>query len=327
MFSLKTEPLVDAIGEIRDDLVQDAETPQKTIRLRKTKRRLLTAVLAAVLLIGTASAELSSGTVSNLLAPLYGGAQTEIVDSIGIPVGASTTVEGYTLTADAVIGDRYNIAIVYTLTREDGEPMPEGVMFADQSNSVQRGSGGGSTSYERSEDGLSLRIVEDWTSSIGFLFRRNANVVFENLEIYDKESDEWTVLVEGKWELNFTIRYKDATVKVPVDDLTVIGTEGYEYQIHEIFLSPLGIHMELTAPNTLDKEDPLSHLMPDFTVSVLLTDDTIVEMGYGNRGGGGDVSDETLDAHYGNTFKKPIPLDTIAGLIICDQTLPVEIAQ
>jgi len=324
---LKTDPLVDAIGEIRDDFVQDAETPRRAIRLRKMRRRLLTAALAAALLIGTASAEIAAGTVSNLLAPLYGGAQTEIVDSIGIPVNASTTVEGYTLTADAVIGDRYNIAIVYTLTREDGEPMPKGVMFADQSNSVTRGSGGGSISYKRSEDGMSLQIVEEWTGASRFLFRRNAHVVFENLEVYDRESRERSVLVEGTWELNFTVRYKDATVKVPVDDLHVTGTEGYEYQIHEVYLSPIGIHMELTAPNTLDKEDPHSHLMPDFTVSVLLNDDTAVEMTDTNSGGGGGVDEERLDAHYGAAFQEPIPMDTIAGLIICDQTLPVKIAK
>lgn len=324
---MKSDPLVDAIGEIRDDFVQDAEVPRRAIRLRKLRRRLLTAALAAVLLIGTASAEIAAGTVSNLLAPLYGGAQTEIVDSIGIPVGASTTVEGYTLTADAVIGDRYNIAIVYTLTREDGEPIPGSMMFAEQSNSVTQGSGGGSISYKRSEDGMSLQIVEEWTSVSRFLFRRNAHVVFENLRIYDKETEEWSVLVEGTWDLNFTVRYKDATVEVPVDDLNVIGTEGYEYQIHEVYLSPIGVHMELTAPNTLDREDPYSHLMPDFTVSVLLNDDTAVEMTGANRGGGGGVDEERLDAHYGAAFKEPIPLDTIAGLIICGQTLPVEITE
>ena len=321
---MKTDPLVDAIGEIRDDFVQDAEASRRTIRLRKIRRRLLTAALAAVLLIGTASAEISAGTVSNLLAPLYGGAQTEIVDSIGIPVNASTTVEGYTLTADAVIGDRYNIAIVYTMTRDDGEPMPKGAMLAEQSNSVQRGSGGGSISYKRSEDGMKLQIVEEWTSSDFPLLRRNAKVVFKNLEVYDKESRERSVLVEGAWELNFTVRYKDATVKVPVDDLHVTGAEGYEYQIHEVFLSPLGIHMELTAPNTITG-DPNDRLMPDFVVSVLLNDGTAVEMPGADRGGGGGVDEERLDAHYGATFKEPIPLDTIAGLIICDQTLPVEI--
>ena len=324
---MKTDPLVDAIGEIRDDFVQDAEAPRRAIRLRRMRRRLLTAALAAALLIGTASAEIAAGTVSNLLAPLYGGAQTEIVDSIGIPVNASTTVEGYTLTADAVIGDRYNIAIVYTLTREDGESMPKGVMFADQSNSVTRGSGGGSISYKRSEDGMSLQIVEEWTGASRFLFRRNAHVVFENLEVYDRESRERSVLVEGTWELNFTVRYKDATVEVPVDDLHVTGTEGYEYQIHEVYLSPIGVHMELTAPNTLDREDPYSHLMPDFTVSVLLNDDTAVEMTGANRGGGGGVDEERLDAHYGAAFREPIPLDTIAGLIICDQTLSVELTE
>lgn len=322
---MKTDPLIDAIGEIRSDLVQDAEEPRKSFRLRKVRKCLLTAALAAVLLVGTASAEITSGTVSNLLAPLYGGAQTEIVDNIGIPVGVSATVEGYTITADAVIGDRYNISVVYTLTREDGKPLPEGILsFADHSNSVQRGSGGGYLSHERSEDGLSLQMVEEWTSSAASRIHRNATVVFQNLVSYDGETGEYHTLVEGNWELKFTIRYKDTTVEVPVHELNVTGETGYEYQIHELFLSPLGIHMELTAPNTITG-DAHSSLMPDFTVSVLLTDDTVVELTHSNRGGGGDQSKPTIKAHYGSRFEEPIPLDTIASLVVCNQTIPVTV--
>lgn len=123
---------------------------------------------AAAILTMSVGAELSDGSVSNLLAPLYGNAQTELVDNVGRPVDASVTVNGYTLTADAVIGDRYNIAIVYTLTRDDGQPIPENVSFDSYSNAYHNfSSGGGSWQYCRDGDlpDNQLRIVERWTSS------------------------------------------------------------------------------------------------------------------------------------------------------------------
>ena len=53
---------------------------------------------------------------------VFGGsaAQTEIIDKIGYPVGASDTDNGVTVTADAVMGDAYNAVIVYTISRDDG---------------------------------------------------------------------------------------------------------------------------------------------------------------------------------------------------------------
>ena len=57
-----------------------------------------------------------------VFSPLFGGApaQTEIIDKIGYPVGASDTDNGVTVTADAVMGDAYNAVIVYTISRDDG---------------------------------------------------------------------------------------------------------------------------------------------------------------------------------------------------------------
>lgn len=77
--------------------------------------------------------------------------------------------------------------------------------------------------------------------------------------------------------------------------------------------------MDLTVPNTITG-DTQSSLVPDFTVSVLLTDDTVVELTYSNRGGGGDQSKPTIKAHYGSRFEESVPLDTIAALIICNHS-------
>lgn len=75
-----------------------------------------------------------NGYVSNLLAPLYGSTQTELIDKIGVPIGTEAIVDDYKLTADAVIGDKYNFAVVYSLTRVGGQPLEEGLHFENYSN-------------------------------------------------------------------------------------------------------------------------------------------------------------------------------------------------
>ena len=44
---------------------------------------------------------------------------------MGMPVGASDTDGGVTITADAIIGDTYSYAVVYSIAREDGQPLAE----------------------------------------------------------------------------------------------------------------------------------------------------------------------------------------------------------
>ena len=313
------------------DTVQQALERQNTPsrpRRRRLGRTLLAVAAAVALLTLTVSAEVTAGTVSNLLAPLYGGAQTELVDSIGYPVDASVTVNGYTLTAEAVIGDQYNVAMVYTLTREDGEPIPQGAYFQDSENSLHRGSGGGSVEYVR--EGLpdnQIQLVETWTGSGTLPFLRNIQVVFRDLTTY-QEGEEPTLLAEGEWELKYTARYRDTTVSVPVDNLTVTGTQGKTYQIRKIQLSPLGIHMDIIAPNDLTKPgEPPEHamrLLDDFTVSLQLSDGTVLPVGDANRGGSGSADDETIKAHYGALFDQPIPLEDISALIICGTQVPVD---
>ena len=302
---------------------------------RRPLRRMVILAAAAALMTMTVGAELTTGSVSNLLAPLYGNAQTELVDSVGRPVDASVTVNGYTLTADAVIGDRYNIAVVYTLTRDDGQPIPENVSFDEHSSSYfSFSSGGGSWQYLRDETlpDNQLRIVEQWTSAAVLPFFRGIHVVFKDLELLDPESGEFSTLAEGTWELRFTARYRDTTVSIPTEDLTVTGTDGIEYQIHKILLSPLGIHMDLTLrPANADhiSEAELENFhrqsIYDFTVSLLLADGTDLAMENNNFASSGSSDALQRRGNYGTFFSQPIPLENIAALVICGTEVPVEI--
>ena len=238
--------------------LEQASSPQNARPKRRPLRRMVILAAAAAILTMSVGAELSDGSVSNLLAPLYGNAQTELVDNVGRPVDASVTVNGYTLTADAVIGDRYNIAIVYTLTRDDGQPIPENVSFDSYSNAYHNfSSGGGSWQYCRDGDlpDNQLRIVERWTSSAVLPFFRGIHVVFEDLEFLDPQSGKWSTLAEGTWELRFTARYGDTTISVPSEDINVPGTK---FQIYKILLSPLGIHMDLKL-RSADTDDIRTH--------------------------------------------------------------------
>ena len=193
---MKSERLFDAIGEIRSDMIQQAE--QATIHKRKKSfKTFLIAAIIAALLVQTVSAEIIDGTVSNLLAPLYGMAQTELVNDIGFPVGASTSVNGYTLTAQAVIGDKYNLSTVYTLTKDDGSTLPANLHFETYSSSKDASSY--SLGYETSEDGKQLNIIEQYNQTTFSLFQRHVCSTFENLVVYNPEVEKDEVIAEGVW--------------------------------------------------------------------------------------------------------------------------------
>ena len=104
-----------------------------------------------------------------VFAPIFGGsaAQTEVIDKIGHPIGAGDTDNGVTITADAIIGDAYNAAIVYTIRRDDGTALlPEGT---DAESLLMGGFGGASLNVRggslKPEDGVTVcdkgRVFEE----------------------------------------------------------------------------------------------------------------------------------------------------------------------
>ena len=77
--------------------------------------------------MGSAGAIAATGTlttVKGLVDDVFNGApaSTEVIDAIGRPIGASASCNGVTITADAVVGDRWNYIVVFSIARDDGEP-------------------------------------------------------------------------------------------------------------------------------------------------------------------------------------------------------------
>ena len=330
---MTAELLYEAIGEISESYI--AETDALLFRSRqKGIHHLIAACLTLLLLAVPVSAEMRTGYISNLLMPLYGGAQTELVDSVGIPINATATVNGYTLSADAVIGDRYNIGITYTLRRDDGAALPEDLHFDFIQQTLLRGGGGGWYSQKLSDDRTVMTVTQSLSSNnaITSFFRRSVTVSFQDLVTGSRDDGSFTVIQEGTWELNFAARYEDTTTTIPVKDLVVHNSSGDQFTVHKIHLSPFGINIKLTVPNAgygkplltegATKEEILAHNPRQFQLSLRLTNGRLLPI-EGGIGSGGSMDDPTHKGTYRAMFDQPIPLHTIAALVLCDTEYPL----
>ena len=303
--------ILDSLGRIDDEVIQNVNEARVARKPKLQVRRWAAFAACFALIISMAlTAEATNGTVSNLLAPLFGGAQTEIVDKIGVPIGASASVNGYTLTMDAIIGDRYSVMVAYTLSRDDGQPIPENIDFRS------RGFSG---------SGYSTKIIinEDDPSNAQFhlRWRRNDPIIgrivtatFTDLIIDDGEND--VIHAEGTWEIKYTLRYPDSTEELPVKPFEVLDDGGRRFKVEGIMLSPLGIHLDLI----FFDPDYEGGVFKDFTMSLVMTDGTEMLLNDGGGGGSWKEGDKKADVDYYAEFDVPIPRDDIKEIIICGVT-------
>ena len=100
-------------------LMAAAEQPVAIHRVRRFPRIAAVGVAAALVLSIGAGATGVFKSASDAFAGVFGPtADTEIIDQIGRPIGASDTAGGVTVTADAILFDGYNYLISYTLEKE-----------------------------------------------------------------------------------------------------------------------------------------------------------------------------------------------------------------
>ena len=307
--------ILDSLDRIDDEVIQNVNEARVARKPKLQVRRWAAFAACFALIISMAlTAEATNGTVSNLLAPLFGGAQTEIVDKIGVPIGASASVNGYTLTMDAIIGDRYSVMVAYTLSRDDGQPIPENIDFRS------RGFSG---------SGYSTKIIinEDDPSNAQFhlRWRRNDPIIgrivtatFTDLIIDDGEND--VIHAEGTWEIKYTLRYPDSTEELPVKPFEIVDDGGRRFKVEGIMLSPLGIHLDLI----FFDPDYEGGVFKDFTMSLVMKDGTEMLLNDGGGGGSWKEGDKKADVDYYAEFDIPIPREDIKAIIICGITYELD---
>lgn len=297
-------------------------THNRPRRRRTTSRILLAAALVGALLVTSVSAEIDSGAVSNLLAPYFGSARTELLEKFGRPVGASASAGGYTVTADAIIGDRGCMQVIYTLTREDGQPIPEHVKFLDIDYALSSGSTSCSTVYPRTVSAPNeSQFYQKFFADFGL--SRKVRVSFGRLVISDGSDRELELLAEGPWELSFIRRCPDTTRSVPVKDLSVTDQSGQSCHIRTLSCSCLGLTITGTIPFSESDAGPTL----DLAASVTLKDGSVLPLQAGfsaEHSGHSTIWTFTSHARYRDQdgFGLLDP-DNITVITLCDVMIPV----
>lgn len=317
---MNTPRIVNAMENIDDELIAEAgryKGPQK-----KNIRWKFAAALAACVAVMSSFiiVQAENGGVSNLFAPLFGTAQTEIIDNIGTPIGAFVSADGYTLSADAVIGDRHNMAVIYTLRRDDGKPITEDLYFKQWETDVCRhASGGGTLTPIEGENGQ-LAFIETWNSSKAMI-GKYITVSFGDLTLNGEGADD-PVIAAGPWQFSYTLRYKDSSIRVPAKHEKITDEEGNEYRIDKILISPIGLHMEGKISGGSWEEGETRQ-----NVAVLVkrkngSAEALGNFGTGSFGYSSSGKKQSVSFRYETIFEEPLRLDEMEALIIGGKEFP-----
>lgn len=324
---------------------QAAQAAQSARRTeRRTRRPLLrTALIAACLTAALAVTAGATGVLKSAaeaFAPIFGGsaAQTEIIDKIGYPVGASDTDNGITITADAVLGDRYNAAIVFTITRDDGTALlPAG---AEDAMLLVRGGGvdldilggthGGSWFVDEDPTDDTVQLIQTVSSDVP-INDCTATAKFEDLWLWDEESGESVPFAEGTWKLRFDVRYEDASVTLGGGE--TFAQDGMTFTIDAVTVSPVAFKVDYTVDSEVRWSDSGSGQQSEAdsremqryfeNVEILLnkTDGTILDL----SGAGGSISPDhgTTVCSKSNFFSEILPMEEIESIRVGGVEFPL----
>ena len=294
---------------------------------------LLAACLALALVVGAGATGVLK-SAGEVFAPIFGGnaAQTEVIDKIGRPIGASNSDNGVTITADAIIGDAYNAAIVYSIRRDDGTPpLPEGTDprsllmggFGGATLNMQGGSHGSSWFVMDETDPSSIQLVQAITADQPMI-GCTATAEFQDLCSWDETAEDTVTLVEGHWKFRFDMDYEDSSV-------TLGGGETFRqndmtFTLDAVTVSPVAVKVDYTVDSEVvwsnapsGREDPAdSRQMERYfeNVEILLTktDGTVIDMS--NSGGSIKPENGVTVCTKGEVFDEILPLEELESISV-----------
>ena len=319
-----------------DGLMAAMESPKPKHKVLPLRRMVAVGAAAAlVLALGVGAA--ATGVLKSAgeaFAGIFGAtpAQTEIIDRIGYPVGASDTVDGITITADAILGDTYSYAIVYTIARTDGEPLAEGIdpnelgylpmTFEEADSDVGHMGGMHGTSYFYDADPAdnAVQYVELRTAD-GPLQSGTAKVTLQGLCVFpDGDYSNKQTLVSGKWSFKFQFAFEDSSIQLPAGQ--TVNLDGVEATLDRVELSPLSFLVEYTVPDTRASDEVWSNRhFQNVPISLTMKDGSTVDLS--NSGGSVRPQGQVIVCQRSDIFDAILSLDEVASITIGDLTLSV----
>lgn len=327
------------------DKLMQAEQGETTRRTRRTFVRPVTVGVAAalVLTIG-ASATGALKNVGEAFAGVFAGAaDTEIIDKIGRPIGASDTDNGVIITADAIVGDKYHYAITYSIEKEDGTPfdidlsdniegrLPLGFEKSDEDIGLMGGAHGGAYFFDANPNDNAIQYVS-MRETDREIPRGTTKVSIENLRYFDKEGKVQT-LIEGKWDLKFKMDYEDVSVSLPAGQSFVLN--GMDATVDAVTLSPIAIRVDYTVDSEVqwDKNAESGRrsehdraqdekYFESVQIAINKKDGTTINLS--GLGGSIKAEDGKTICQKGSVLEQIISLEEIASVTVQGVTIPME---
>ena len=319
-----------------------AEAAASAARGRKAKRpvfrtALIAAVLAVVLAVGSSAAGILPEPI-DVFAPLFGGtvAQTEVIDKIGRPIGASDTAGGVTISADAIMGDAYNAVIVYTIRRDDGErflpedKIPDGtyLMIGGFGGSSWSRSGGHGSAWFVDEDPNDDRVqyVEAMSLTDEPLTHANATAEFENLTYWDPETETEETLYEGRWKFRYEVDFEDCGVHLGGGE--TFSQDGLNFTVDEISVSPIAVRAAYTADEAVvwsdapsGRQDPedgrqAQRYLENVEILLTKTDGTVIDLSLSGGTISPDARQDVSRCVKGQVLEEIIPLEELRSISV-----------
>ena len=316
-----------------------AEAAASAARGRKAKRpvfrtALIAAVLAMALAVGSSAAGILPEPI-DVFAPLFGGtvAQTEVIDKIGRPIGASDSDGGITITADAIMGDQYNAVIVYTLTRDDGERfLPQGADAASLlmggfggASWVRGGTHGGSWFVDEDPEDNRVQLVETASSDTA-MTKGTASARFENLQYWNAETGQAEPLYSGTWKLRFEVDYEDCSVRLGGGE--TFSQDGLNFTVDEISVSPIAVRAAYSADEAVvwsdapsGRQDPedgrqAQRYLENVEILLTKTDGTVIDLSLSGGTISPDARQDVSRCVKGQVLEEIIPLEELRSISV-----------
>lgn len=321
-------------------------------RRRRTRRwaRVAAGLALALVLGGGGTVAVAAGVLPNpadVLSDVFGGApaQTELLNEVGRPIGASATSNGVTVTAEAVVGDRSNFTVVYDVEFDDPfvlegiEPGENGTLrlVAKTTRYVDgvKGGGGGSWFFDADPGDGTIQYAE----TMGFTTWNGAGIIgrtmrfsMSEIRTYDAEGG-YTTLATGNWSLKFEMNYVDTTVDLPAGQETT--WQGADVTIDAVAVSSVGVTVDYTIERQIGDLGPSGRLSDEaqakqdavlgLPVTVTFADGTTFDATNANTHSE-EQNDGTSAVTKTVTYDRIIAEGDIVSVIVGDVEIPVSAA-
>lgn len=307
----------------------------------------VTAVLAIV--IGGAGTAMATGVLplpSDMLSDIFDGpaSQTEIIDRIGRPVGASCSNNGVTVTADAIMGDKDMVTITYTLTFDDpaalkklSEPGENGTIAGSVDGNVyvdgEHGGQGQSWLIDKNPNDSSIQYFAQFSVESPGLMGRTVRTHINSLVVprAGKELPEYKKILTGPWDLKFQLNYEDTSVTIPAPKS--VNFNGTKATIQEATVSCVGVSVRYNIDRSIEHDNNSGKMSQNMEESmdavgniplIVTFKDGHVEDATSHSGYFANKLDNgTTDVHKTWPFSQVCDTDKIASVQIGDTVIPM----